>query len=109
MLFENFVYRALIDTCRSNKLKIKFWRTKDQAEVDFIVSAGHRSVPFEVKYSKMDSPKTGRSLINYIKQYQPEKAFVVNLTLRETVQVENTQVHFIPYYELFTEELGLFS
>lgn len=48
-------------------------------------------------------------LRNYIKQYQPEKAFVVNLTLQETVHVENTQVHFIPYYELFTEELGLFS
>lgn len=97
-LFEGFIHNILKQETQFTGLNVKHWRTKSQAEVDFVLSAGNKvELPVEVKYKELDEPKVTKSLRSFIKKYSPEKAVVVNLSLEETVEIEDTQVEFKPY------------
>ncbi len=97
-LFEGFIHNFLKQETQFTGLDVRYWRTKSQAEVDFVLSAGNKvELPVEVKYKELDEPKVTKSLRSFIKKYSPEKAVVVNLSLEETVEIEETQVEFIPY------------
>lgn len=97
-LFEGFIHNFLKQETQFTGLDVRYWRTKSQAEVDFVLSAGNKvELPVEAKYKDLDEPKVTKSLRSFIKKYTPEKAVVVNLSLEETVEIENTQVEFIPY------------
>lgn len=104
-LFQNFVYLILKEKCRLGNTQIKFWRTKDGAEVDFVVDYVYQQLPIEVKYAKLKKGKVNRSLRSFIKKYQPEKALVVNLTLEKEEKIENTRVVFLPFYRLINMAL----
>lgn len=108
-LFENFIHRLLIDIINIKAYKINFWRTKDGAEVDFIVSAGNIHIPIEVKYKKLEKPQVQRSLKNYILKYAPPNAYVVNQNYEDTITIEKTKVHFIPYYKMLNPSFNLLN
>ena len=97
-LFEGFMHNFLKQETQFTGLNVRYWRTKSQAEVDFVLSAGNTvELPVEVKYRDLDEPKVTRSLRSFIKKYRPSQAVVVNLSLEETVEIEETQVEFLPY------------
>ena len=100
-LFQNLVYNIIRDRTRFTPIRINFWRTKDKAEVDFVLDHGQGVVPVEVKFTDLRKPVLGRSLHNFIARYQPEQAWVVNLGLRETVNIGSTRVRIIPFFDLF--------
>ncbi len=100
-LFQNFIYNILRDINPPGMVTIKFWRTLDKAEVDFILSSGDNHVPVEVKYKSMRSPEVNRSFRSFIKKYNPKKAIIVNISYKDSVKIENTEVLFLPYHELF--------
>jgi predicted AAA+ superfamily ATPase len=105
-LFEAFIHNFLKRQTYFAGLDVKYWRTKSRAEVDFVLTAGNKvKLPVEAKYKELDKPKVTKSLRSFIKKYNPEKAVVVNLELEETVEVENTEVEFIPYHK-FLFKLG---
>ncbi len=104
-LFENFVLRILRERLRWSGSSVHFWRTKDRAEVDFILVKGEKAFPVEVKYRKFDIPKVFRSLGNFIKKYSPPKAFVVNLNYRGKMTYQNTEIEFLPYWDMLNLEL----
>ena len=99
-LFENFIYNLLLKKLEYSASGINFWRTKDGAEVDFIIKSGSSITPVEVKYSRLKKPIVTRSLHSFISAYQPDKAFVVNLDFSAQKPVGGTIVYFIPFYEL---------
>jgi uncharacterized protein len=99
-LFQNFIYNILRNIYPPGMVSIKFWRTLDKAEVDFILSLGYNHIPVEVKYKFMKSPEVNRSLRSFIKKYNPKKAIIVNLDYKDSVKIENTEVLFLPYYEM---------
>jgi predicted AAA+ superfamily ATPase len=99
-LFQNFIYNILRAIYPHGMISIKFWRTLDKAEVDFILSSGDNHVPIEVKYKSMRSPEVNRSFRSFIKKYNPGKAIIVNLDYKDSVKIENTEVLFLPYYEM---------
>jgi uncharacterized protein len=99
-LFQNFIYNILRDIYPYGMFSIKFWRTLDKAEVDFILSSGDNHVPIEVKYKYMRSPEIDRSFRSFIKKYNPQKAIIINLDYKDSVKIENTEVFFLPYYEM---------
>lgn len=101
-IFQNFVANIL-KTIFANSAGVHFWRTKDMAEVDFVVFGEGGAIPVEVKYSEMEKPKIERSLVNFISKYKPKKAFVVNLSLNMQRKIENTTVHWIPFWQLKDE------
>jgi len=99
-VFQNFVFNILRERTNSTSSKIRFWRSKDKAEVDFVIDKGRDLIPIEVKYQKLNSPKIARSLRSFINRYNPQKSLVVNLMLDEIVLMDSCEIHFIPFYKL---------
>jgi len=79
--------------------KIHFWRTKDKAEVNFIIDLGKELIPVEVKYKTLKSPTIPRSFRNFINKYDPEQGWVISLDFKGSMRVNNTDVRFFPFWE----------
>jgi predicted AAA+ superfamily ATPase len=100
-LFENFVFNLLKEKIRDSSAVVHFWRTKDGAEVDFVINYGKEQVPLEVKYREFKEPAMTRSFQNFIERYHPERAFVVNLNLDKVLFRNKTKIQFVPFYKQF--------
>ena len=87
---------------------LHYWRTKDGAEVDFVIDTGKHVVPLEIKLQSLSQTKPPGGLMRFIKKYQPDTAYVINLHFKETVVFHKTAIHFIPYYAL-SQTLNLSS
>lgn len=98
--FENLIFNILKMKTLYTGANIRFWRTKDKAEVDFIIDFGIKQIPIEVKYTSLKKIEINRSLMSFIKKYSPPVAFIVNLSLEEEKEIENTKVKFIKWWRL---------
>jgi predicted AAA+ superfamily ATPase len=97
-LLENFVFSELSRLWTDS---VYFWRTKDKAEVDFVVRDFYgNSIPIEVKSRSLDLCEISRSFHSFLTAYQPKHAYIVNLSLVQTVQIDSTEVHFILPWQL---------
>jgi hypothetical protein len=103
-LFQNFILNILKENIRYKGGNINFWRTKDRAEVDFILGSGGELIPVEVKFKELTKCEIGRSLRSFISKYQPRQAWIINLGFEQEVKLNDTQVKFIPFYELISYE-----
>lgn len=92
-LYENFVFSELQKAGK----KVKYWRTKSKAEVDFILEINSKLIPIEVK-SNLTKPVLQRSLISFIKKYRPEIAFILSRDYYDVKKYENTIVYFLPLF-----------
>lgn len=103
-LLENFVYSELT---KSGNTKIHFWRTKDGAEVDFIVEKKGRTIPIEVKAERLNDSATSRSFLSFISRFNPMIAIWINLGYIGIKKIEKTEVHYMLPYQLipFIESL----
>ena len=99
-LFENMVFNTIVDTIRYTGAAVHYWRTKDGAEVDFVLSYGDRVLPVEVKYKRLGKPFVSRSFYNFIEKYKPPEAILVNLSLEKTEFAGDTKVNYTPFYRL---------
>ncbi|MDR2641094.1 MAG: DUF4143 domain-containing protein [Candidatus Peribacteria bacterium] len=84
-VFQNFVYKVLYEKYCNTNVNVKFWRTIDKAEVDFILENGETITPIEVKYSSLKKPEVSRSLRSFIEKYSPKEVIIVNLSLDEEI------------------------
>lgn len=98
-VFQNFIYNELRTGVYLSPTIIQFWRSKDKAEVDFIINTGQEIIPVEVKYSFLKKPEISRSLRSFIKSYQPKKAYIVHLGEKIEEKIGETKIYFLPYYE----------
>lgn len=99
-LFQNLVFRLLKEKFRFSSEEIHFWRTKDKAEVDFVIEAGTQIIPVEVKFKELKSIEINRSMRNFVQKYHPAEAWVVHLGLKKEEIFENTKIKILPFYEL---------
>ena len=104
-VFQNLIFNILKNKILYSSGKINYWRTKDKAEVDFIVSVGNKLIPIEVKYADIKKPEIERSLRSFIEKYSPEKAFVVNKSFKGRVDIGKTEINFIPFWELIGKDI----
>lgn len=95
-LVENFVFNALQQ--KKFITQINFWRTKSQAEVDFICEIEGEIIPIEAKFSPLGKMVVGKSLFSFIKNYQPKKGFVTTNDEFGIRKINTTSVFFIPVY-----------
>ena len=79
---------------------IKYWRTKAQAEVDFVLEQNRQIIPVEVKYQAGNNIALGKSYHSFIKKYSPKIGIVVTLNAWKQVKINQTLVYFIPAYYL---------
>jgi len=98
-LFENFVFNLIKEKLKDSSADIHYWRTKDGAEVDFVINYGKEQVPVEVKHRALKEPSVTRSFRSFLARYQPKRALVINLSLDAVMPVEKTEVRFLPFYE----------
>ena len=102
-VFENLVFLLLKEKIRFKAANLNYWRTKDKAEVDFVIEAGKRRIPVEVKYKALKGDKVPLSLRSFINRYDPEQAYIVNLDLSKTSRINKTTLVFMPFYELLRQ------
>ena len=103
-LLENFI---LEEMWKTGFPEINFWRTKDRAEVDFIVNKKSEIIPIEVKSGKVNKQGVPRSLISFINKYHPRVGIIVSLQRQKETKVGETEIHYLLPYELpsFMEKL----
>lgn len=102
-LFENLLFHNLCEATRTSPARIHFWRTKDQAEVDFVLSIGLNVVPIEVKYTQLSAPAVERALRGFLARYPTATAYIIHLGKRMEAKVGQTDVHLVPFYEVIGE------
>lgn len=106
-LFENVVFNILKHQLDLTPTQIHFWRTRDQAEVDFVLETGLEVVPLEVKHTKMQKPKISRSFRSFLLKYKPKKGYILHLGERFETEVDETKVYTLPFFDLVTNKLDL--
>lgn len=74
-LFENAIY-CLIRSILGRE-GIRYWRTKQKVEIDFIAQVSSKKVPVETKLSYPQ--KSVANLTSFLNKYKEEKALVVSL------------------------------
>lgn len=99
-LFQSVVFCALKEIFKFSGAKINFWRTKDRAEVDFVINFGQKIIPVEAKYKDLKQQMIERSAKSFIDKYQPEKFLVINKTLKDHIKIGGTKIEFLPFWEI---------
>lgn len=97
-IFQNFIWNLLKENIKNTSAAIHFWRTKNGAEIDFLINTGQKIIPCEIKFKNLKKPEMTRGIQNYIEKYHPAKAFIINLSLEEKEKKGSTEIQFIPYY-----------
>lgn len=104
-IFETFVFLKLHSALLPNE-EIKFWRTKDGGEVDFILLKDRKPIPIEVK-SKLISPEVPSGLKRFLSRYgSVHSAYVVNENINKEVHHEGCRIHFLTF-DKFAEEFHI--
>lgn len=99
-LYENFIATQLL---RKN-IKLKYWRTKSGAEIDFIIEKGKKITGIEVKtYLKNDNVE--KSIRSFIEKYNPEKVYITSKDYKNERIIDNNSILFLPYSEFLSEKL----
>ncbi len=98
-IIENTVFIRLNELYQETG-KINFWRTKAGAEVDFVLQAGGKITPLEVKYSEFEREKISRSLVNFSGSFKPERGIVLTKNFWGKSRIGKTDFLFAPVYYL---------
>ncbi len=97
-LHEQFVYWELKKN-RDIRYQIKYWRTADGKEVDFVLEKDKELLPIEVK-TTWPAGKIPSGLGHFLKQYPDTRAALVLYDGTErTVRHGHTDIFFAPLYK----------
>lgn len=102
-LFQNLVFCHLTQYLQP-ATSIYFWRTRDGAEVDFVIDTGAGIVPIEVKFSPLTRSVIPRSFRSFLHSYHPTKACIVHLGEKSTLHLEGTHVSFIRFTDMLDDD-----
>lgn len=102
--FQTVIHAMLKERFPLADTTIHYWRTKDKAEVDFVIRRGSAVTPVEVKYREMKKLEIQRSFRGFLERYHPDRGYVVNRNLDDETMVGETRVRFLPYWELMFED-----
>lgn len=92
-LFQNFIFNEVKKIYSTSVSSIKFWRTKQGAEVDIVIDNYPTPIGIEVKYSSGDGLGIGKSMHSFINKFKPEKYFIVSLSSGNLKEV-------VPFYKI---------
>jgi predicted AAA+ superfamily ATPase len=90
---ENFVASEI----SKKEMRLNYWKTKAGAEVDFIIEKENKLIAIEVK-TLLKGPKYGKSFINFINNYHPDKGIILSLDYFYDSKMEKTRINFRPVY-----------
>jgi len=87
-ILENFIFRELIDK------ELKYYRTKNGAEVDFILD---ETIPIEVK-STLSSCKVSKSYHYFLQNYKPQRGYIFNFNQQCKKNINGIEIEFLPHF-----------
>lgn len=94
LLYESYVFNYINSQLLAN-MELRFWRTKDQKEIDFILLKNQKPYLIEVK-SKLDRAIIPKHMDNFIKHYpETRMGFVVNENIEDVQVCRGKEIHFI--------------
>jgi predicted AAA+ superfamily ATPase len=98
-LWENAIYTELL---KHTELldNIYFWRSKNGAEVDFVVQRREQVLGIEVKASRLTHPRLSRSARSFIEAYRPRAFAVINANLHLDTSAEGVLVMYRRPWEI---------
>ena len=85
----------MLNTVIKSNEEVKYWRTKNGVEVDFIIETD-KLIPIECKYQEMSTPNIPRGLRVFADKYSPEIAVTITKDYLGAVKKGNTNYYFIP-------------
>ncbi len=98
-LWENAVFSELRK--RLHLLdEVFYWRSKGQAEVDFVVRRQQRLLAIEVKAGPLQRPTVSRGARSFMEAYRPAVFGVLNAALRLDTEVDGVTVRFRRPWEI---------
>ena len=87
-MLENFVLRELVEQ------ELKYYRTKNGAEVDFVLDD---AIPIEIK-SNLSSMKVSKSYHYFLQNYTPKCGYVLSFNQVGTKLINGVEVKFLPHF-----------
>jgi len=97
-VFQQLYFRRKLDN--NFRYEIKYWRTKQGAEVDFVIEFQNELIPIEVKYQESSDTNITRSFQNFLNKYKQRKAIVITKNLLTIKKYQDIWVLFFPVYLL---------
>jgi predicted AAA+ superfamily ATPase len=98
-IYESLVFRELKKKQASN-VDLRFWRTKNGDEVDFVWIEDRVAHPIEVKTTTTND-RPPRGLLKFLKTYPKAKMCqIFNLTRSEIISVDNFVIHYRQFSDL---------
>ena len=79
---------------------MNFWRTKNGAEVDFILSYNNQILPIEIKYQHFKQATISKSFHSFIKAYEPNCGIIITNDFIGEKKVATCTIKFIPLSQL---------
>ncbi len=99
-LVENFVYNEIKKQLDIYS-EIKFWRNKNDTEIDFIIIKNKKLLPIEVKSGSFSNIPLG--LLNFCEEEKLDQAIILNKNISQTIQKKGINFIFVPY--IFSSKL----
>jgi hypothetical protein len=104
VLLESYVFLRMQSMLKPNT-EIKFWRTKDGDEVDFILLKDRKPIPIEVK-SKLNGLEIPKGLRRFLMRYKDtQNAYVINEHLSQATQYNSCAIKFLTFEEFSNHPL----
>lgn len=99
-VLENAVLNELLFALRNIFGKLRFWRTKQGAEVDFVIEKENILVPIEVKFTlKKNNIPSG--MRNFTKKFNVKNGVIVNLSSgNNIIMLDKSKVTVIYPFEI---------
>lgn len=93
---ENFVFCEIIKY-KPVHYDVKYWRTKNGTEVDFILSGNDELIPIEVKWKRFTKPIVPKSIVAFFNKYRnTKKAVIVTKAYCDQIKLQGKYIYFIP-------------
>ncbi|MCL5986299.1 MAG: ATP-binding protein [Actinobacteria bacterium] len=96
-LVENYVFSAIKRRLAPFD-SLNFWRTKNKAEIDFVLRIGQKIIPIEVKYT--NTPTIGKSVYSFINKFSPPELFLLTKNFVSEYRIKSCKIKFLPVYYL---------
>ncbi|MCE2928301.1 MAG: ATP-binding protein [Candidatus Caenarcaniphilales bacterium] len=98
-IYEQYVCNFLIKNSTPN-CELRFWRTRNDDEIDFVLLKNNKPYIFEVK-SKLKNTNIPDAMKIFIRNYRDlQGAYIINETISATIEFEGVSIEFIKLIDL---------
>ncbi|MDO9577540.1 MAG: ATP-binding protein [Candidatus Cloacimonadales bacterium] len=93
-LAENF---AFLEMSRNHDYNIKYWRTINGTEIDFILEKDQKLIPVEVKYREnLNVNIVPANIKSFMESYNIEKAYIITKNQQNVLNYSSKKIIFLP-------------